>query len=317
MSIAPIKIRTDKNEFFAYYPVEQYLIGKGGMGQIYRGWNLANPSDIVAIKHIYPQHSANDKIRARARYEASLAIDHPNIIRMRGYSELVNTDRRKQHHFDCYVVSDYVQGNTINKFVKSIHIENRTEIVSKMMCSVLDALSHLHSLKVLHRDIKPSNIMVENGSLVRLMDLGIATSDGISFGTLEGVGFGTYAYTPPEQITGKRNEMNNTSDLYSLGVTFYELLTGRNPFAGGSDIDILERQVNHTLPNEDIIPRKLFRVLLKATAKKQANRYQTAAEFKDAVEKALIPTSPVPISGWLVWGSVAAMVILLIFFLVF
>jgi len=312
----PIVIQTDKNEHFAYYPVEQYLIGRGGMGQIFKGWNLTNNTDIVAIKHIYPQHCNNRQIRARARYEASLTVSHPNIIRMRGYSETITLDRVNSNYYDCYVVSDYVPGNTINKFVKSIPKENRTEIVSKMMCSVLDALAYLHSMNVFHRDIKPSNIMVENGSNVRLMDLGIATSDGISFGTLEGKGFGTYPYTPPEQILGNRNQMNNTSDLYSLGITFFELLTGENPFDGGSDVDILEKQVKMSLPNSEFIPPELFKVLLRATAKAQSKRYQTAEEFKQAVEKALSQGSK-PISfHWIIWISLAIILLVLLIFLI-
>lgn len=178
-----------------------------------------------------------------------------------------------------------------------------------MICSVLDALTCLHSQTppIWHRDIKPSNIMVENGQNVRVMDLGIATSDGISFGTLEGRGFGTYPYAPPEQITGQRSLVNGTSDLYSLGITFYELLTGVNPFAGGSDVDILEKQITMTLPYNELIPKPLFKVLLKATAKKQADRYQTAAEFKEAI---LNP--PAPYNLKLIIGIAAAVCFVII-----
>ena len=156
--------------------------------------------------------------------------------------------------------------------------------------------------------------MIENGCNVRVMDLGIATSDGISHGTLEGRGFGTYPYAPPEQIQGQRSQIKGTSDLYSLGITFYELLTGVNPFDGGSDVDIMVKQIKMALPYNDKIPMPLFKVLLKATAKVQSQRYQTANEFKDAIINANIPAPPV---NWnLIVGVSVVVFIMLIIILV-
>ncbi|MFA5328114.1 MAG: serine/threonine-protein kinase [Prolixibacteraceae bacterium] len=274
----PIVLISDKQERFAYYHIDEYRIGCGAMGEVFKGWKVDRPAEKIAIKRVFPRHSQNSSIRERARFEASLSIDHPNLIKMLGYSQMRDGS--------IYIISEFVQGNTIDKFVQTIHPSNRVEIISRMMCLVLDALTCLHQQRVWHRDIKPSNIMVENGCNVRVMDLGIATSDGISFGTIADRGFGTYPYAPPEQITGKRDQINATSDLYSLGITFYELLAGINPFAGGSDIDVLERQVKMSLPYDPAITKSLFNVLLKATAKKQLGRFQTAKEFKEAIIKA-------------------------------
>lgn len=298
-----VNLISDKGERFCYYHCEDFRIGGGAMGEVFKGWRVENPEQKVAIKRVYSRHAENSQIRRRARYEASFAISHPNLIKMLGYCEF---DRTRG---PIYIISELVRGSTIDKFIEPIYISNRTEIVSRMICSVLDALTCLHSQTppIWHRDIKPSNIMVENGQNVRVMDLGIATSDGISFGTLEGRGFGTYPYAPPEQITGQRSLVNGTSDLYSLGITFYELLTGVNPFAGGSDVDILEKQITMTLPYNELIPKPLFKVLLKATAKKQADRYQTAAEFKEAI---LNP--PAPYNLKLIIGIAAAVCFVII-----
>ncbi len=306
-----INLRSDKGEIFSYYHCDNCLIGSGAMGEVYKGWNVNTGQD-VAIKKIYPRHAENRYIRDRARHEASLSIDHPHLIKMLGYCE---TDRSQG---SVYIISEYVNGTTIDRFVRSLDAPHRVDIVCRMMCSVLDALSCLHSQHppVWHRDVKPSNMMVENGKNVRLMDLGIATSDGISLGTLEGRGFGTYPYAPPEQITGQKSLVNGTSDIYSLGIAFYELLTGINPFAGGSDVDILEKQLKMTLPYHASIPKPLFKILLKATDKKQADRYSTAAAFKDAVLKYMEPDhvrrsfSPELIIGLSIAG------VILIFFII-
>lgn len=304
----PTLLTSDKREQFAYYHHNDFRIGQGAMGEVFKGWRMNNPEEKVAIKRVYPRHAQNPKIRDRARFEASLSIDHPNIIQMLGYAE--------SRDGSIYIISEFVRGNILDKFVQSIEPTNRIEIVSRMMCLTLDALTCLHSQRIWHRDIKPSNIMVEQGCNVRLMDLGIATSDGISFGTTEGIGFGTYPYTPPEQILGKRNQINGTSDLYSLGVTFYELLTGVNPFAGGSDVDVIERQVKMPLPPNPVIPPSLFKVLRKATEKEQANRYQTAEEFKDAIINASNDNSSPGSVSWKLIAGVSFAVVLLIVILI-
>ena len=160
---------------------------------------------------------------------------------------------------------------------------------------VLDALEYIHSKGVVHRDIKPSNIMIEHGSNVRLMDLGIARmNSGNNFSLL---GFiGTPQYSAPEQILRDKSESNDSlqicaaTDIYALGVTMYELITGVNPFKSDRDAETLTRQIKDILPADKKIPSKLLAVLRKATDKSVLNRYQTANEFKLAIEESLIPT---------------------------
>ncbi|MDR1500456.1 MAG: serine/threonine protein kinase [Tannerellaceae bacterium] len=270
---------SNRGERFTYCNADEFRVGRGAMGEVFKGWYSSNPEYKVAIKKVYGRHAENPQIRSRARYEASLAIDHPNLIRMLGYCE---EDRARG---SIYIISELVRGETIDKVLRGLTPAMRLKTVPPMMCSALDALHCLHSRTppVWHRDLKPSNIMVSDRGEVKVMDLGIATSEGISLGTLEGRGFGTYPYAPPEQITGRRSLINATSDIYSAGVTFYELLTGSNPFAGGSDVDIMEKQITMPLPYNPAIPKPLFKVLLKATAKRQQDRYQTSRDFKDAI----------------------------------
>ena len=302
--MSPIILISDRRERFGFYYSAESRVGKGAMGEVFRGWRLDNPAEKIAVKRVYPKHARHTVIRERAKYEASLSINHPNLIKMLGYSEL--------NDGSIYVISEFVQGNTIDNFVKSVNNVNRVEIISRMMCMVLDALTCLHSKRIWHRDIKPSNIMVENGCSVKVMDLGIAKSEGISFGTIDKIG--TYPYAPPEQINSQQGEVNGTSDLYSLGVTFYTLLTGKNPFDGGSEIDIMQKQIEMLLPANHLVPAPLFKVLRKATAKKQSNRYQTAEEFKRAVIEAVFNRQVFP--EWRLVLFIAAGIIVLIILII-
>lgn len=300
-------------EWYCYNPSEP-PIGGGAMGDVYRGYRCNNGS-IVAVKRVKDCYANNKMIRERARQEASLAFRHQNLVEMIGYCEYA------PDYGPIFLLSHFVQGEDIDSYVKRFtDTPNRVEKISYAIMSVLDALDYVHSRGVIHRDIKPSNIMVENGCNVRLMDLGISRMNGgnkfSSFGFI-----GTPQYSAPEQI--KRNEkssensINATTDIYGLGVTFYELLTGSNPFNATTDADTLERQVTMTLPADPNIPKKMMKVILKATEKEQSKRYQTALEFKRAIEKALEPDPPfsIIVQNWL--KSHIALAIIFVLLLVF
>lgn len=312
--MAVINLISEKYERFSYCDQPNFRIGGGAMGEVFKGWKTDSPNEKVAIKRVYPRHAENPTIRSRAKYEASLSIDHPNLIKMLGYCEIPKSNGKGP----IWIVSDFVNGNVISKIIETVEPSFKVVVASRMICSVCDALSCLHSQTppVYHRDIKPSNIMVENGRNVRVMDLGIATSDGHSFGTIEGKGFGTYPYAPPEQILGHRDKVNQTSDIYSLGVTFYELLTNINPFAEGSDYDIIEKQVKMDLPYNDLIPKQLFKVISKATEKEQKNRYQSAEIFKLAIQNALAEPKPKNYLPIVAVASVVLSIILLLILLI-
>ncbi|MBR1504336.1 MAG: serine/threonine protein kinase [Prevotella sp.] len=272
-------------EWYCYNPSEP-PIGTGAMGDVYRGFRCKNGAEI-AVKRVKDCYANNKMIRERAQQEASLAFRHPNLVEMIGYCECAPDAG------PIFILSNFVQGENIDKYVQRLGDNPaRVEKVCNAICSVLDALDYVHSRGVIHRDIKPSNIMVENGSNIRLMDLGIARMNGGN--KFSAFGFiGTPEYAAPEQILREQNgtltQINASTDIYALGITFYELLTGENPMACASETETITKQMKECLPSSPIIPRKLMNVIWKATEKDQASRYQTALDFKNAIQASLIP----------------------------
>ena len=301
-------------EWYCYNPMEPPL-GSGAMGDVYRGYRCKNGA-MIAVKRVKDCYANNKMIRDRARQEASLAFRHPNLVEMIGYCEYAPNEG------PIFILSHFVQGDNIDKYVKSFgDSPARVEKICNAICSVLDALDYVHSRGVIHRDIKPSNIMIENGSNVRLMDLGIARMNGgnkfSSFGFI-----GTPEYSAPEQMLreqgGTTVQINATTDIYELGITFYELLTGENPMACATEAETLTKQMKEPLPSNPKIPRKLMHVLWKATEKEQAKRYQTALDFKRAIQDALLPEPPLSerVGTWIqthVLSVIAIFITLLVF----
>jgi len=275
-------------EWYCYNPQEPPL-GSGAMGDVYRGYRCKN-GDVVAVKRVKDYYANNTMIRERARMEASLAFRHPNLVEMIGLCEYA------PDYGPIFLVSNFVQGDDIDKYVQGFaHSANRVEKICNAVCSVLDALDYVHSRGVIHRDIKPSNIMIENDSNVRLMDLGISRMNaGNKFSQYGFVG--TPQYAAPEQIKRQEgnmaNPINATTDIYELGITFYELLAGENPMDCTSEAETLAKQLSEPLPANDAIPHKLMQVIWKATEKEQSKRYQTALAFKTAIRQALLPDPP-------------------------
>ena len=310
-------------EWYCYNPMEAPL-GSGAMGDVYRGYRCRNGA-MIAVKRVKDFYANNKMIRERARLEASLAFRHPNLVEMIGCCEYAPDNG------PIFILSNFVQGEDIDKYVKGFaDSPNRVEKICNAICSVLDALDYVHSRGVIHRDIKPSNIMIENGSNVRLMDLGISRMNGGN--KFSSYGFiGTPQYSAPEQIKREEgntaNPINATTDIYELGITFYELLAGENPMDSDSEAETLARQISETLPSNPAIPKKLMNVIWKATEKEQSKRYQTALEFKNAINNALLPdpTLTERISRWMqnhivvlvsVIVAIAFIIFLIILFLI-
>lgn len=306
-------------EWYCYNPMEAPL-GSGAMGDVYRGYRCKNGA-MIAVKRVKDFYANNKMIRERARLEASLAFRHPNLVEMIGCCEYAPDNG------PIFILSHFVQGDDIDKYVKGFaDSPNKVEKICNAICSVLDALDYVHSRGVIHRDIKPSNIMIENGSNVRLMDLGISRMNGGN--KFSSYGFiGTPQYSAPEQIKREEgntaNPINATTDIYELGITFYELLTGKNPMDSDSEAETLAKQISEALPSDPAIPKKLMNVIWKATEKEQSKRYQTALEFKNAINDALLPDPPLMerISNWIqnhivVLVSVVVGIAVIIFFII-
>ena len=302
-----------------YYDPNSTPLGDGAMGTVYLGFSC-NSNQRIAVKRVKDVYANNKMIRERAKQEASLSFSHPNLVQMIGLCEVA------PNYGPIFILSGYVAGITLDAHVKEqlnlLPQEDRIEKISNELCKVLDALQYLHSRGVVHRDVKPSNIMIENGSVVKLMDLGIARLNGgnkySSYGFI-----GTPQYAAPEQILrdSDNTEINAQTDIYALGVTYYELLTGKNPFKTDVEAEMLSRQIKMKLPYDKKIPRSIFNVILKATEKVPAKRYKSASEFKFAILDALQRSKENSIKDWalinwkpLLGGFVIILILIIIVF---
>jgi eukaryotic-like serine/threonine-protein kinase len=250
-------------------------IGSGGMAQVFRGQDTTLDRQ-VAIKILAPQFARDPSFVERFRREAQAAarLNHPNIVNV--YDTGVDGDTN-------YIVMEYVEGRTLAEYLTrggTLAPRKAAEIAEK----VAEALAAAHAQGVIHRDIKPANIMVTRDGRVKVMDFGIARLvAGPDTVEQTAAVLGTAAYLSPEQAQGQT--VDARSDLYSLGIVLYEMVTGKPPFTGDSAMAVAYKHVQETpLPpsslNADVPPR-LDAVVMRALAKNPANRYQSAGEFRD------------------------------------
>lgn len=270
--------------WYAYDPGTQPL-GSGAMGTVYLGFSCET-REPVAVKRVTDAYSNVPSIRLRARQEASLTFRHPNLVEMLGCCEYAPASG------PIFILSRFVNGQVLDGYLHGLNLAPAEHVrtVSSYICSVLDALSYIHEQGVVHRDIKPSNLMMDlNTNSVRLMDLGIARQNGGNPYSQYGF-IGTAQYAAPEQILRDEHSLEQicaSTDIYATGITFYELLAGKNPFDVPQESSVLAMQMTESLPASPAIPRRLMQVIRKATEKRQADRYASAADFKAAIEEAL------------------------------
>jgi serine/threonine protein kinase/predicted Zn-dependent protease len=273
----PIKELTTGSTFAGRYQIIEEL-GKGGMGKVYRAVDK-KLNEEVAIKLIKPEIALDKGTLARFQNELKVArkISHRNVGRM---YELMEDQGL---HF---ITMEYVPGEDLRSFLhRSKQLTVGTAVaIAKDVC---EGLAEAHRLGVVHRDLKPSNIIIDKDGNARIMDFGIARSLRTKSITGEGVIIGTPEYMSPEQVEGK--DVDQRSDIYSLGVILYEMLTGRVPFEGETPLSVAVRQKTEVAPDprksNAQVPEDLSYVILKCLEKDKAKRYQDVAEVRAELEK--------------------------------
>lgn len=251
-------------------------IGEGGMGAVFRGIDLMLERE-VAIKMLRPELSRQPTIVERFRSEAiTLAkLNHPNIATL--YNFLRQGD-------DFFMVMEFVRGETLDSLIRRSGAMQCDRAIA-LFCQALEGIDHAHKMGIIHRDIKPANMMfTENGTL-KVMDFGIARVLGTARMTKQGNIVGTIEYMSPEQVRGE--ETDARSDIYSLGILLYEMLTGRVPFNSSSEFELMRSQIEDAPPPPRTlaahIPLPIEQAIMHALAKKPEARHRTAAEFRVAL----------------------------------
>ena len=270
-------------------------LGSGGMGIVYKGWDPAISRE-VAIKGVNKgslQEGERETVLSRFRKEAQAVgrLVHPRIVQIYDFIE-------DEHA--AYIIMELVHGKTLSHHLASKESFGLREI-AQIITQTLDGIGYAHSQGVIHRDMKSANILINYDGRIKINDFGIAHVESSEI-TKVGELIGTPSYMSPEQFTGDKIEA--TSDLYSIGVIAYELLTGKRPFAG-SVAAVMQQVVNTTPEKPSSVNPKLSpeidQVLGKALAKNPADRYQTAQEFADAfrvaINSLLDRTEPQPAVG--------------------
>lgn len=254
-------------------------IGEGGMGVVYLATKVGGRKR-VAIKVLNPELSSKESIRKRFINEGiTLSIlDHPNIVKL--YEFVDQGDK-------LFLVMEYIEGSPLDILLKVNKRPFSEEEFIPIFIKVLKAFQYAHENKIVHRDIKPSNIMLMKNNEPKILDFGIAKIlDTDVKITSTGTRLGTVFNMSPEQVLGK--EVDFRSDIYSLGITLYEVLTNEFPYGNptNSEYDIMQKIVN-----EDVIPvttrnpnisRKVDYIIRKATAKAPEERFQSCEEFIEA-----------------------------------
>lgn len=258
-------------------------LGRGGMAQVYKAYH-PQLDRYVAIKILRSDLVEDEEFLARFRREARAvaALRHPHIVQI--------------YDFDAegdlyYMVMELLEGDTLKSHLNSMRARGirlpRAEVV-RIFSDVLDGLSYAHGEGIIHRDLKPANILLTKRGQAVLTDFGIAQIIGGTQYTISGALMGTLSYMAPEQ--GLDGHCDARSDIYSLGIAYYEALTGVVPFDADTPLAILMKHINDPLPMprkiDSTIPEPLERVALKALAKQADDRFQTAGEMASALTSA-------------------------------
>ncbi len=259
-------------------------IGRGGMGVVYKAVHLTLEK-VVAVKAFSSKSSSKmsiDTLEPVIRFykeaQTQARLDHPNIISVQDFLKLGD---------NYFIVMEYVHGESLGKIL-SRHGAFEPNIAISIFKQILNGIRHAHSKGVIHRDIKPSNFIL-TPNRVKITDFGVSQLAGDAKLTTTGAVIGTPKYMSPEQILGKNTD--HRSDIYSLGITFYEMLTGRVPFSSDNDSDFEIKRGHVELPPPPMsqikpdIPQELEDLVLRAISKKPEDRFQSVDELLMSLER--------------------------------
>ena len=247
-------------------------IGEGGMANVYLGYDTILDRN-VAIKVLRGDLSNDEKFVRRFQREALSAssLSHPNIVEMYDVGEDDGL---------YYIVMEYVEGKTLKQLLKKRGSLTISEAID-IMLQITDGIAHAHDSYIIHRDIKPQNIMIQDDGQIKITDFGIAMALNSTQLTQTNSVMGSVHYLPPEQASGKGSTIK--SDIYSIGIIFYELLTGSLPFRGDNAVEIALKHMKEPLPSlmkeDSSTPQSIQNIILRSTAKNPKNRYNNANEM--------------------------------------
>ncbi|MEZ4512949.1 MAG: protein kinase [Chloroflexota bacterium] len=271
------------------YEVKE-LLGRGGTGEVYKAWHPALARD-VAIKTI---HTFSDEPKAieRFRREAQIiaALRHPNIVQVHDFDIANDT---------FYMVMEHVAGQSLQSYLKPIHARGETLPLTEALTlfqTICRAVIYAHSHGVVHADLKPANVLLDMSNQPILVDFGLSRLAGHERVTQSNALTGTPAYMAPEQCMSKGSD--ERSDIYSLGVMLFEMVTGSLPFTGDSIVAIILKHIDEPPPfprtfNPDL-PFELEDVILRALEKEPARRFQTVSELLEALDNVIVPLGGLP-----------------------
>lgn len=255
-------------------------IGEGGMANVYLAYDTILDRD-VAVKVLRGDLSNDEKFVRRFQREAlnASSLSHPNIV------EVYDVGDDNGQYF---IVMEYIEGKNLKDLLKKRGKLTTSEVVD-IMTQIADGLSVAHDSYIIHRDIKPQNIMILENGLVKITDFGIAMAMNATQLTQTNSVMGSVHYLPPEQASGKGSTLK--SDIYSMGILMYELLTGKLPYRGDNAVEIALKHLKEPLPSirEELpdLPQSVENIILKSAAKNPKNRYNDAREMYEDLKTCL------------------------------
>lgn len=305
MSIKKIHSKIYPNKVYYTYDPNKAILGMGGMGVVFLGKRYDEKENTIDVAIKVMKDDLPTEVIERAKRESSIMISNEHLVMMYEFISETDTDEIGKPLLRNYVISEYLHGVTLGDLLKGgkkgfelskkqeelytrLCFTERNEAASEIIIGVLSGVMALHDKGFLHRDIDPSNIMITTECKVKLFDFGIAkkwnTLNSMDTGlTSSGQFLGKAAYAAPEIVKGDIANQGRFSDVYSIGILYFQLITGHLPFAG-TTYEKMDAQLNKKMPLAQIEHPGIKKIIKKATEKKSHNRYPSSAHFRAAIE---------------------------------